>query len=112
MRTLLILCVLSLTTGGVVAQDKKPDDPKQVLARWLKDIKQSGDEQRQLDAAMGLADFGPLAEPALPDLLMLLRSKNEDLRLNAAIALGKIGQPAVASLAELVDDKDKDVRFY
>jgi HEAT repeat protein len=117
MRTLLILglvCVLP----AAAQEKKKPEDPKEVLARLLSDVKQTSDAPRQLQAAMGLADFGPDAAPALPALLSLLERKhadmqlNEDLHLNAAIALGKIGKAAVAPLQELIGHTDKDVRFY
>src|SRR5207249_6367037 len=62
--------------------------------------------QVQLQAAMGLAEFGADAEPALGDLVAVLQSKQddaqlrEDLYLNAAITIGKIGKPAVPALRE------------
>src|SRR5262249_44913136 len=37
---------------------------------------------------------------------------NEDLRLNAAIALGAVGKPAVGALEEQLADKNEDVRYY
>jgi HEAT repeat protein len=121
MRTLMMVSVVGLVFGlfplTAAAQDKKPD-PKAVLAQLLKDIKATDNVDRQLHAAIGLADFGPLAEPAVPALIAALESKqkdpqvNEDLHLNAAIALGKIGKAAVDPLRELLDSKDKEVRFY
>jgi HEAT repeat protein len=115
MRTALILGLagLALPPMGLAAQEKKPaGDPKEIVARLLKDLKDPGDVQRRVQAAMGLADFGPLAEPAVPDLVAALGSTDEDLRLNAAIALGKVGKAAVPALRKLLDSSDKDARFY
>ena len=61
--------------------------------------------------SVALAEFGP-GSAARPDLLDALQEKNEDLRLNAAIALGKIGQPAVKEVAKLLDAPDDNMRFY
>jgi HEAT repeat protein len=114
MRTFMILALIAAFFPPLAAaQDKKPaNDPKKLLARLLDDVKQTKDVDRQVQAAMGLADFGSDAAPALPALLAALESKNEDLRLNSAIVLGKIGKASVAPLAELLDTGDKDVRFY
>src|SRR3954471_22782488 len=53
-----------------------------------------------------LAELGPKAGKAAPALADLLREGDEDLRLNAALALGKIGKDAVAPVAKLLDVKD------
>jgi len=71
-------------------------DPKQAkaeLKQLLTNVK-SSDDTTVVQALMGLADFGPQAEPAIADLIASVQSKNEDRRLNAAIVLGKIGKAA------------------
>src|SRR5258708_2307084 len=115
MRKLLILGLAGLAASllsTASAQDKKPPDvPKATVERLIKDLKQTENDETRVQAAMGLADYGPLAEPALGVLVDALGSKNEDLRLNAAIALGKIGKAAVSALSEMLDGTDKDTRF-
>jgi HEAT repeat protein len=63
-------------------------------------------------AAMELAEMGARAEPAVPRLINALQNHDEDLRLNAALALGKIGKGSVASLTPLLSSKDSNVRYY
>jgi HEAT repeat protein len=116
MRNLLILSVVGvvgLLPRAAAAQDPPPaGNTKEVLARLLQDLKQTGDVERRVQAAMHLADYGPMAEPALPALVAALADLNEDLRLNAAIAVGKIGKAAIPPLRDLLDGGDKDTRFY
>jgi HEAT repeat protein len=112
MRNLLIPSLLALAwlSSPIVAQEKQP--AKATVAQLLKDLKQTGDVDTRVQAAVALADYGPAAEPAVPALVAALGSKNEDLRLNAAIALGKIGKASVPPLTELLEGTDKDARFY
>ena len=63
------------------------DTPLEALLKAL----EGGDDKARLQATMALADLGPKAEPAIGRLVAALQSKNEDLRLQAAIVLGKIG---------------------
>ena len=104
MRTLSLLTPVALAAMLLAplarAQEKKdPVDPKKVLAQLLKDIKQTDDVERQIQAAMGLADCGADAEPAMASLLAALGSKNEDLRLNAAIAGPRIELAKACSIS-------------
>lgn len=69
-------------------------------------------EQVRVGAAEILAELGPLAEPALPDLLLHARDPNDPVRWNSALALGGIGEasPAVlAALTALVNDGNPEV---
>ena len=91
---------------------KKPDDPEKVLADLLRAVKNKDDANARIEAMVGLQEFGPKAEAAVPDLLDALETKNEDLRINAAITLGKIGKAAVKPVAELLTSKDDDTKFY
>jgi HEAT repeat protein len=45
-------------------------------------------------------------------LVDCLSAKNEDVRLAVALAMGRIGKPAVEPLTKAFDSKDADVRFY
>src|SRR5205814_6104034 len=59
--------------------DEQKQPPKVQLDQLLKNLK-STDEQTKLDAMMQLADWGPQAAPATPDLVAALQSTNEDFR--------------------------------
>src|SRR3954465_7327478 len=77
----------------------------------IRDLKSVNPEVR-LQALNALADKGPEAEPAVPALIELFHSYDEDDRLNAALALGKIGPSAVDSLTTALSSSDADVRYY
>ena len=52
-----------------------------------------------------------IGKPAVEPLLAALRDKDEDVRKNAALALGYIKDPrAVEPLLAALKDKDKEVR--
>ena len=62
--------------------------------------------------AQALAEVGPAAEPAVPDLVRALE-KDESVQIYAAEALGKIGPGAASALPalrKLLDHKEADVR--
>src|SRR5260370_5995098 len=119
MRNLFVLFLTCAITLGFVAspgeaqkiEPKKADDPEKVLAGLLKTVKQKDNLDARIQAIMDLADFGPKAAPALPDLLEALQTKNEDLRLNASIALVKIGKPAIEPVAKLLNYPHVDTKF-
>src|SRR5258707_136878 len=120
MRNLFALLLTSAFSLGLLAspgaaqkfEDKKPENPEKVLADLLKAVKDKENIEGRINAIVGLADFGAKGEPAIPDLVDALQTKNEDLRLNAAITLGKIGAPAIKPVAELLDGDDADTKFY
>jgi HEAT repeat protein len=60
--------------------------------------------------AEALAKLGPPAEPAVPELVLLLKHLNRGVRLQAALALGNVGVGAEDALPELrlVADGDAD----
>jgi HEAT repeat protein len=121
MRNLVVLLLTSAVGFGLLAcpgeaqkadPPQKANDPEKVLADLLQAVKQKDNADARLQAIVALANFGPKAEPALPDLLGALQDKNEDLRLNAAITLAKIGMPAVKPVAQLLESPDDNTKFY
>src|SRR5436190_24167362 len=72
----------------------------------------SGDVPAKLAALTALADLGPTAHDAVSALVQALQTKNEDVRLNAAIALGKIGKASVPAVVKLLDSTEADIRYY
>lgn len=61
-----------------------------------------------------LADLGPKAKAAVPDLEMLIFDKQDEVRLQALIALGEIGpdgSAAVPSIIKGLEDKVLGVRY-
>ncbi|MCI0458225.1 MAG: HEAT repeat domain-containing protein [Gemmataceae bacterium] len=93
-------------TAGAQPPGTKPD-----LAALLKQLK-SQDAAERLAAVTALADHGPQAKAAVPDLLEALQQGNEHLRLNAAITLGRIGKVAVPPLTRLLTSKEAETRLY
>src|SRR5437016_5489670 len=112
MKRLLCLAALCVCMASAPrAQDTPKGDPKVILEKLMKEL-DSSDTQARVQAIMGLADFGAAAAPAVPKLVAALKTDDEDLRLNAAIALGKIGKDAVPPLTEMLQSQDDDTRFY
>jgi HEAT repeat protein len=82
-----------------------------VLTAALRDA----DARVRAGAAEALAETGPLAEPAVPDLVKLLQNdEDRDVRLQATLALHNIGPGAKAAVPVLVGklrtEKDDGVR--
>jgi HEAT repeat protein len=122
-RTLIVATGFAVLAVAVIqAQETQPakGDPKKIVAALVKKLDKANAER--LQAIMDLADFGAEAAPAIPGLVEALVLQGEvkglgpdhvaDLRLNAAIALSKIGKEAVSSLAELLTSQDDDIRFH
>src|SRR5262245_49226804 len=105
-----VLCFLYLATNvaQAAALPNQADDSK--LKEHLAALSHS-DMNVRLKAVMALAELGPKAEPAVPGLIAAMQVNNEDLRLNAAIALGKIGKAAVTPLTKILQTKDADARY-
>lgn len=84
---------------------------KEQLPNLIKDL-ESNDPATLLTAVTALGELGPDAAKAVPGLIRALGFKNEDVRLNAAIALGRVGKAAVDDLTKSLASDDADVRFY
>jgi HEAT repeat protein len=106
---LLVAVVCAALCGNyvVMGQSKRSD---RSVADLVADL-QKGDKEK-LQALQELATLGDKAAAAVPALIELLPIKNEDVRLNAALVLGKIGTPAVEPLQKAFASPDSDVRFY
>jgi serine/threonine protein kinase len=61
-------------------------------------------------AINALADFGQEAKNAIPDLIKLLKSQDDQISSNAWNALVKIGSESVIPLTELLEDKRVGIR--
>lgn len=72
----------------------------------------SADGNDRLAAIMALEERGPFSAEAVPDLVDNLKTSVEDLRLHAALALGKVGAPAVPALREALGSPDPEVRYH
>jgi HEAT repeat protein len=71
-----------------------------VLRKTLKDT----DARARAQAASALSEAGALAEPAVPELIEMLRNDPEErARLEATLALGNIGPAAKAAVPALVE---------
>jgi HEAT repeat protein len=61
-------------------------------------------------AARALGCLGPVAKPAIPQLIKALHDPDRQVRLDAAGALGWIGPDATSSLILCLNDQDSNVR--
>ncbi len=103
--TVLCLAVWSVLTVAAPARQSKRSLPEIVA-----DLKK-GDADK-LRAIAELEALGDRAAEAAPALVGVLASTNEDVRLGAALALGKIGTASVEPLARAAASPDADIRFY
>ena len=106
-----ILAVLSLAVAGLVT-GCSPSKPKVDIAAQLEALK-SSDANVKSDALATIAEAGPAATAAVPQLIEELKNSNALVRRLAAYALGQIGAPAATvalpELRKLMDDGDRDV---
>ncbi|MBI1927159.1 HEAT repeat domain-containing protein [Candidatus Poribacteria bacterium] len=75
------------------------------LWNWFCGGKSASDESVHLHAADALGVRGTSARGAIPALIRALRDESEAVRLNAAYALGAIGEPAVPALIEALREE-------
>jgi HEAT repeat protein len=91
MKRILALAILAAAIPAARAEDAGSYEGKSA-AEWLKTLG-GKDEKERARAASALARIGKPAAEAIPALAKALTGspKNENLRVNAALALGKIG---------------------
>ena len=107
LRAMLLLTPFALWLCPAAVQ---AGDSKRPLADLVADLKK-GDAEK-LRALEALGELGTKAADAAPALVDLFAEKNEDVRLGAALALGKIRRGATEPLVKALGSKDGDVRFY
>jgi HEAT repeat protein len=91
----------------VRGEGEKPDQVKSLIDK-LKDKAAAA----RLAAIGALANLGPKAEAAVPALVETLAAGNEDVKLNTALALGRIAKPAAGPLAEALADKAGSILVF
>src|SRR6516162_5257513 len=94
-RNVLFAIVLCL---GIMQPYSPAGQAKRSIADIVADLKK-GDKEK-FKAIEELEALGEQAGQAVPALLELLPPKNEDVRLHVAMAMAKIGKPAVAPLTK------------
>jgi CubicO group peptidase (beta-lactamase class C family) len=101
---LLLAASLALPLGGQMAT---PPSAPQALLRALADP----DPRRREEALARLGDLGPGAPATVQALVAALGDEDLYLRGAAALALGRIGAPAVPALTQALQDPRSDVRW-
>lgn len=111
---LIVLMIAALTAcgglkGPMIPKNNIPVDIDAGVKMEIERLYSSSSSKRE-NGAHNLGIIGKEAAPAVPFLIDMLKDKDEDVRVNVAIALGKIGNPrAVEPL--IIALKDEDVRF-
>ena len=83
----------------------------ELLPTYRHVLRHDADERLRVLAAEGISAMGPLAEPAVDDLLAALRDDSAAVQGVAADALSAIGPPALAQLVKLFDSPHHEVRI-
>lgn len=96
------VAAMNLGRIGVAAEDSTPE-----LLKALKDE----DALVRLSAVTALGKVQAQPESTVPALVAIFRSKEDGLWREAAIALSQIGSPAVPALTEALKDNRADVRL-
>jgi HEAT repeat protein len=85
-------------------------DSKEIDA--LRDDLESDRANTRFQALVRIQDLGPKAAAATPELVELLSHEHEPTRLEAAVALSKVGKAAVPHLKKLLGDAYSEKRRY
>jgi HEAT repeat protein len=92
---------------------------KKTLCSWLEacniiPVRAQSDQDSHLLALLGFTILGPMAKPAVPALINLLKEKDSEVAFLAASALGRIGPAASNAVPALImnlDSQDFAVRY-
>jgi hypothetical protein len=101
---IVLACLLA---SFLEASAQAPDQ----VAELLTQLKSKKADARTA-ALTTLADLGPKAAPAIPDLAGFLPGFDEQERVLATLALGKIGKASLPAVEKLLDHDDETTRFY
>lgn len=94
------------------SETKSPDLPADPAVADLVAGLKNWNAKDRLAAVERLGDLGPAAAEAAPHLVHVLRTGDVDLRLNATLALGRLGKSAVPHLVQSLKDSNSDVRYH
>jgi HEAT repeat protein/S1-C subfamily serine protease len=74
------------------------------IDKAIKQLKEEDGKHRR-QAALKLAEFGPVARRAVPELLRVLRSRQEekDVQAGVEVALGELGLPSKDQIPDLIN---------
>jgi HEAT repeat protein len=100
-RSLILICL------SVNVAHSQTSSTVSFLRNNLKD----SDVTVRLSAASDLAELGPDAKEAIPDLIETLKDRNEDVRLTTVDALTAIGKDAIGPLIEATKSDNVDIRW-
>jgi HEAT repeat protein len=107
-KRVIILALVLLSAGC----GKEAGHKGKTVTQWRRDLKHADAEVRRA-AAVALAEMGPQARAAVPDLAETLKDQADPVRIQAALALWSMGPeatPAVADLTAALDDRNAEVR--
>src|SRR5262249_28182326 len=110
LRMFPVAVLLAVGSRGLLIPEARADEPKRSIATLIAELKKG--EKEQLSAIAELEALGEKAADAAPALVEVFHSKSEDVRLGAALALGKIGKAAVEPLTKGYKAGDPDIRLY
>jgi HEAT repeat protein len=89
---------------GMAAKSAVPALTRNLYYSWGYEVRQT--------AAEALGNIGPTAKPAVPVLIVSLLTDFGHVRSEAAMALGKIGDPsAIPALVQALDDDEVNVKI-
>src|SRR3954469_24823617 len=96
--------MLVLVAAGAMAQASRPASApaSQPTVAELLQVIRTGDAEKQLRALGELADMNQGAAPALPELSVLLRHRDQKMVVHAAYAIGKINPAALRDAPDAI----------
>jgi HEAT repeat protein len=114
MRLTLFAVFFAMTCAPTFAADKPKPEPKykgKPLAYWVERLQKEPTDEQQRIAANVIAEFGPDAAPAVPELIAMLDDRSGEYRELIANLLSQIGPAAKGAVPDLVKLlKEKNAR--
>lgn len=100
LQAALSTAILFAMVGLVVAQDGEPSTcPRELLAAWIKVLKDPGDRERaHKEAYSTLGPNGPFGKIAVPALIDAMEEKDADIRADVVATLLQYGPAVVPDL--------------
>lgn len=106
----LICILLFIVVAGAMVQAQEAKTEK-TAKEYIADLSSGSDEKTLIEAARFLGD--KKEKDAVPGLINLLTDKREMVRMEAAVALGLIGEESAADALNnaIVNDESAQVRY-